>query len=144
MLVKSLQLRSLGSDMTAIAPLVYVVDDNKSVCRALQRLLESAGLKTVTFTSPQMFLDAPRPGPVSCLVLDLRMPEIDGFRLHELLAAEGSGIPTIFITAHDNPRNRAQAEKAGAIAYLMKPFDDETLLEAIWSALGEATRTRGV
>ena len=129
--------------MTTIAPVVYVVDDNESICRALQRLLESAGLKTATFTSPQTFLDAPRPQPVSCLVLDIRMPLIDGFRLHERLTAEGCSIPTIFITAHDNPKNKLKAEKAGAVAYLTKPFDDETLLGAIRSALGQARRTAG-
>ena len=121
--------------MTTIAPVVYVVDDNESICRALQRLLVSAGLETVTFTSPRMFLDAPRPQPVSCLVLDVRMPQIDGFRLHECLTAEGCSIPTIFITAHDDPNSKLKAEKAGAVAYITKPFDDETLLGAIRSAL---------
>ncbi len=127
--------------MTTIDPVVYVVDDNESICRALQRLLESAGIETVTFTSPQTFLDAPRPRPVSCLVLDIRMPQIDGFRLHERLTAEGCSIPTIFITAHDNPKNKLKAEKAGAVAYITKPFDDETLLGAIRSALGQARET---
>jgi len=132
---------SPGSFMTGTASVVYVVDDNQAVCRALQRLLKSAGFESVAFTSPQMFLDAPRPNPISCLVLDVIMPEINGYKLHELLAADGFDIPTIFMTAKDDAKSRAQAEKAGAVAYLAKPFDDEILLEAIRTALGRARKT---
>ena len=124
-----------------MVPTVYIVDDTISVCRALRRLLESAGLKTVTFTSPRAFLDMPRLGPMSCLILDIRMPEMNGFALHEHLRAEKTNIPTIFITAHDDPESRAQAEEAGAVAYLTKPFDDELLLDAIRRAFAKARRS---
>jgi FixJ family two-component response regulator len=71
------------------------------------------------------------------------MPEINGYKLHDLLAADGFDIPTIFITAQDNAKSQAQAEKAGAVAYLTKPFDDEALLEAIRTVLGNERKTAG-
>ena len=124
--------------MIHAAPVVYVVDDKAFVRRALKRLLESAGLETVTFASAQEFLQASRPAPASCLVLDIRMPGIDGFELHRLLVTEGSAPPTIFITAHDTPQTRLRAQEAGAIEYLVKPFDDEALITAIQRAFAQA------
>lgn len=119
-----------------------MVDDDEAVCRALARLLGSAGYDVMTYTSAVEFLQAPRPNPLSCLVLDIRMPAVDGLALQRLLVAEGRGIHTIFITAHDDPVTKAAALEVGAIHYLTKPFDDEALLGAIRDALSEQARPK--
>ncbi len=121
--------------MTESPPVVHVVDDDASICRALERLLRSAGYDVVTHTSVVEFLEAPRPSPPSCLVLDVRMPMVDGLTLLRRLTAEGSTIPAIFITAHDDAKTRAEAREAGGMCYLTKPFDDEAFLGAIRESL---------
>lgn len=121
--------------MSESPPLVHVVDDDVSICRALERLLKSAGYDVITHASATEFLEARRSSAPSCLVLDIRMPAVDGITLQRQLVREGAAIPTIFITAHDDPKTRAEALQAGASAYLTKPFDDEALLGAIRQAL---------
>jgi FixJ family two-component response regulator len=91
----------------------------------------------MTYTSAVEFLPPPGPTAPSCLVLDIRMPGVDGLALQRVLNAEGSTIPTIIITADDDPVTRAAAQAAGAVRYLTKPFDDEALLDAIRDALDE-------
>jgi FixJ family two-component response regulator len=116
---------------------VYVVDDDDSIRRALKRLLGSVGYHAITFESAEEFLEfAPEPGE-GCLVLDIRLPKMTGLELQKSLASRGSTYPVIFMTAHDNSRWRERAEKAGAIAYLKKPFHEQSLLDGIRLACGK-------
>jgi FixJ family two-component response regulator len=116
---------------------VYVVDDDESIRRALERLLRSAGYHALTFESAEDFLDfASGPGG-GCLVLDIRLPGMTGFDLQEKLASWGATYSVIFMTAHDNPQWQERAKKAGALAYLKKPFHEQSLLDAIQFACGK-------
>jgi FixJ family two-component response regulator len=116
---------------------VYVVDDDDSIRRALKRLLRSVGYHALTFASAEEFLKfAPEPGE-GCIVLDIRLPKMTGLDLQESLASRGSTYPVIFMTAHDNPQWRERAEKAGVVAYLKKPFHEQSLLDAIRLACGK-------
>jgi FixJ family two-component response regulator len=120
---------------------VYVVDDDVSVRRGLERLLRSAGHRVVTFGSAREFLehgDVVRP---SCLVLDIRMPGQNGLDLHETLVASGRDIPVVFITGNGDIPMAVRAMKAGAVDFLAKPFDDKELLDAVHQAIGRSTHT---
>jgi FixJ family two-component response regulator len=110
---------------------VYVVDDDESIRRALKRLLKSVGYDALTFESAEDFLDSASRLSEGCLVLDIRLPGMTGLELQEKLASLGAKYPVIIMTAHENPQWRERAEKAGAIAYLRKPFGDQSLLDAI-------------
>ena len=121
--------------MTSRSQLVAIVDDDKSVQRAIQDLMESAGLSARSFGSAEEFLEWGQRNQTACLVLDIRMPGMSGLELQAKLKAEGSLIPIIFITAHGDSKMRVQALKAGAVEVLIKPFDDEILLEKIRPAL---------
>jgi FixJ family two-component response regulator len=112
-------------------PVVFVVDDDESVRGALEGLLRSAGFHAVTFDSAEEFMNSSHCSRCACLVLDVRMPGLSGLDLQKELAASGSNIPIIFMTAHDDDRAYSQAMKLGAIAFLRKPFDDQDLLDAI-------------
>ncbi len=116
---------------------VYVVDDDESVRRALKRLLRSAGYHAITFDSAEEFIEATSCRGEGCLVLDIRLPGMTGLDLQEKLAASGAKYPVIFMTAHDNPQWQERAKKAGAVAYLRKPFDEQSLLGAIHLACSE-------
>ncbi len=93
--------------------------------------MESAGLSARCFGSAEEFLESDQRNPTACLVADIRMPGMSGLELQAQLKAEGYHIPMIFITAHDDPKTKMQAMKAGAIEFLSKPFDDEDLLEKV-------------
>ncbi len=110
---------------------VYVVDDDESIRRALKRLLRSVGHHAVTFESAEDFLESAPGGGEGCLVLDIRLQGMTGLDLQGKLSSSGAKYVMIFMTAHDKPEWRQRAKKAGAIAYLMKPFDDQPLLDAI-------------
>ena len=116
---------------------VYVVDDDESIRRALKRLLKSMGYHAVTFNSAEDFVEATSCRGGGCLILDIRLPGMTGLDLQEKLAASGARVPVIFMTAHDNPQWQQRAKEAGAIAYLKKPFDEESLLGAIHLACRE-------
>ena len=115
--------------------LVAIVDDDRSVQRALKDLMESAGLSAWGFGSAEEFLESDQRNQTACLVTDIRMPGMSGLELQAKLKAEGSGIPMIFITAHDDAKMKMLAMKAGAVEFLSKPFDDEVLLERVRAAL---------
>ena len=115
--------------------LVAIVDDDRSVQSALKDLMESAGLPAECFASAEEFLKSDRRGETACLVSDVRMPWMSGLELQAKLKAEGSRIPIIFITAHDDAKLKMQAMKAGAIGFLSKPFDDEVLLDKVRAVL---------
>lgn len=120
--------------MTNATYRIYVVDDDESARRGLGRLLRSAGFKVETFASAQEFLDQDQVGPVALLLLDVRMPGISGLELQKRLTARDSKLPIIFLTAFEDPQARSEALKSGAIAFLQKPVDETTLLEAIKQA----------
>ncbi|NLI80346.1 MAG: response regulator [Deltaproteobacteria bacterium] len=113
---------------------VLVVDDDESIRRALQRLLQSNGYRVLTFESAEAFLSSAPVTGEFCLVLDIRLPGISGLELYETLASSGIKVPVIFMTAHDNPQWQEMAEKAGATAYLRKPFGEQSLLSALHHA----------
>ncbi len=115
--------------------LIAVVDDEESVRRALQRLFRSAGLDVETFPSGAEFLEALKSHEPDCVVLDLHMPRVNGFDVQARMAEAAVSVPVIVITGHDTEESRARALGAGATAYLRKPVDDETLLEAIAAAV---------
>jgi FixJ family two-component response regulator len=119
-------------------PVVCVVDDDVSLLRALQRLLNAGGFGVTTFSSAEEFLRAPGRGNVACLVLDVHLGGLSGFELQERLVASGSRIPVLFITARDDAPTRERARLAGAIDYLRKPFDDELLLAAVHKAIRQS------
>jgi FixJ family two-component response regulator len=121
--------------MSSTSSLVYVVDDDESVRRALQRLLHSAGLRARTFPSATEFLDSGSREEDACLIADIRMPGLGGLDLQRELLAEGSTIPVIFITAFDTQETRKRARALGAVGYFRKPVDDQALLDAIRWAL---------
>jgi FixJ family two-component response regulator len=114
--------------------LVAIVDDDVYVCEAVESLLKSVGFRTATFNSARDFLDSPEFSNVSCVILDVSMPVMNGFELQRHLV-DSHPIPIIFITAR-NGDTREQALRAGAISFLTKPFSDEALIDALGSALG--------
>jgi FixJ family two-component response regulator len=118
-------------------PVVLVVDDDESVCKALERLMKSVGLDVRTFTSAESFLNLDCHNVPCCLVLYMRMPVIDGLQLQEKLARSGSQIPIIFISAHEDDRAREKGLRAGAMAFFHKPFEDQALIDAVYSAISK-------
>lgn len=114
---------------------VFVVDDDLSVRRALQRLIRSAGYSVETFASGREFLDSDPRSASGCVVLDIHLGGMSGLEVQERLAARGVRMPVIVITAHDDAMTRARVESLGAVAYVRKPFDDRVLLEAIRKAV---------
>ena len=127
--------------MTAPAAIVFVVDDDPSVRRAIQRLVESVGLHVELFGSATEFMNSSHPDVASCLVLDIRLPGISGLDFQRELLKTKQEIPTIFITAHGDIQMTVRAMKAGAVEFLTKPFRDQDLLDAIQVAL-ERDRSR--
>ena len=121
--------------MSRLEPTVYVVDDDASVRRGLQRLLRAAGYRTEVFASAREFLECGTRNGYGCLVLDVRLLGPSGFDLQATLAANGEGLPIIFITGHGDAEMAARAMKSGAVDFLSKPFDDRDLLDAIGRAL---------
>jgi FixJ family two-component response regulator len=117
------------------APVVFVVDDDASVRKALANLLCSVGLKVQTFGTAQEFLSSERPDAPGCLVLDVRLPGLSGLDLQRQLAEAGIQLPIIFITGHGDIQMSVDAMKAGAVEFLTKPFREQVLLDAIQQAV---------
>jgi len=115
--------------------IVFIVDDDPSMCEALTRLLGTVGLKTQAFETAQELLRTKRPDTPSCLVLDVRLPGLSGLDLQRELANADPPIPIVFITAHGDIPMTVQAMKAGAVEFLTKPFRDQQLLEAVQQAI---------
>lgn len=116
-------------------PTVFIVDDDQGVRQAVQDLVESVGLHAEAFATGQEFLDRKPSSRPSCLVLDVRLPQMSGLDFQRKLAEAGVQIPIIFITAHGDIPMSVRALKAGAIEFLAKPFRDQDLLDAIQQAL---------
>jgi FixJ family two-component response regulator len=115
--------------------IVYIVDDDASMCEALTRLLGTVGLRAQAFKTPQEFLGTKRPDAPSCLVLDVRLPGLSGLDLQRELANTDPPIQIVFITAHGDIPMTVQALKAGAVDFLTKPFRDQQLLDAVQQAI---------
>ncbi len=124
------------------APTVFVLDDDAAVRASIQGLLESVGLRSETFGTPQEFLRSKRPDGPSCLVLDVRLPGVNGLDFQRELADAGVQIPIIFITGHGDIPMTVRAMKSGAVEFLTKPFRDQDLLDAIHQALDRDRVTR--
>lgn len=124
--------------MGRATPLIAVVDDNDDVRIAFGRLARSAGLAMEGFASGMDFLRSIEDHEPDCVLLDLRMPGMDGFEVQAALARRHATLPVIVITAHDTAASRARAVALGACACLRKPVDDDVLLAAVAHALGTA------
>ena len=121
---------------------VAIVDDDRSLQRAIKDLMESAGLAARCYGSAEEFLESDLCDQTGCLVLDIVMPGISGLELQAKLNALGSRIPIIFITARGDAQLKTRAMKAGAMEFLSKPFDDDVLLEMVRAALRGSTPSR--
>ena len=112
-------------------PLVSIVDDDESLREALRSLIESVGFRTEVFSSGEDFLNSRSFSDTDCLIIDVRMPGMNGLQLQERLNAVHSLIPIIFISAHDDGEARSRALRAGAVDFLQKPLNEDDLLGAI-------------
>ena len=129
--------------MSAVAPMIFVVDDDPSVRRSLTRLLTSAGYTVEAFASAGEFLARERYTGPCCLVLDMRMPGLTGLELQETLAAAGRRLSIVFVTGHVDVPMSVRAMKRGAADLLTKPFDDKDLLATIQRAVAKDAQDLG-
>jgi FixJ family two-component response regulator len=116
-------------------PLISIIDDDRAVREALQRMLRSYGFSVTVFASAEEFLTSPELAQASCLIIDMWMPGMTGLALHQRLVAQGCRIPTILITARPTNGERDRAVATGVISYLAKPFSEHILLETVREAL---------
>ncbi len=121
--------------MGEVSDLICIVDDDTSVRRALGRMVRSFGFDIQLLASARDCLDGPFVDQASCLIVDVMMPDMDGFELHALLAASGRDIPTIFISGQNDQRAIIRAQSVGGVALLHKPCDANTLHDAIVQAI---------
>jgi FixJ family two-component response regulator len=117
-------------------PLIAIVDDDESVCIGMTSLMRSLGYAVNAYGSAEDFLQSQERHGASCLISDVQMPGVGGLELQQILLAEGSRLPIIFITAFPDTRVQQLAMQAGATCFLSKPFDGETLINCLESALG--------
>jgi FixJ family two-component response regulator len=127
---------------SAAAATVFVIDDDASIRAAIQGLLKSVGLRSETFGTGHEFLRSKRPDTPSCLILDVRLPGMNGLDFQRQLADAGIHIPVIFITGHGDIPMTVKAMKSGAVEFLTKPFRDQDLLDAIHHALDRDRASR--
>lgn len=111
--------------------MIFVIDDDQSMQRAFLLLLQSAGFDGKTFSSAEEFLTYSIISDADCIILDLRMPRVNGFELMEKLKSMGIQVPIICVTAFDDAGSRERARELGAAAYFTKPVDDQALIDAI-------------
>ena len=116
---------------------ISIVDDDESIRAATKGLLRSVGYEVETFASADLFLESGALRETECLILDIRMPGIDGLELQSRLNAEECHVPVIFVTAHDDTTNRQKALDAGALAVFRKPFDADEFVAAIEAAIDD-------
>ena len=128
--------------MEELTPTVYLVDDDPDLLKALERLIESVGLKVVTFLSPRKVLEDCAPDAAGCLVLDLAMPGLSGLELQRALEQRSNPLPIIFLTGRGDIATTVQAMKHGATDFLTKPVDDTELLAAIQEAMAKSQAQR--
>ena len=121
---------------------IFIIDDDNSVRRSLGRLLKAAGYQVESFASADEFLRRLPRDTVGCLVLDVQLPGMNGLELQEKLGGCQYPLPIVFITGHRDLQMHVRAMKAGASAFLAKPFGEETLLEAVEQALAESRKRK--
>ncbi len=124
-----------AKNKTLSEPLVSIVDDDVSVRRSTRRLLRCCGLRAEAFASAEDFLNSGRVAETACLLLDVRMPGMDGLELQRRLAETGRLIPTVFLSARASEEEERRALRAGAVNFLRKPVSKEALLHAIRAVL---------
>ncbi len=117
------------------APSVYVVDDDPAIRRSLERLLDAVGFRVISFATPGAFLAIADDLAMGCVLLDLRMPEMDGFEVQARLLLINPDLPVIVITAQGDVQTAVRAMKAGAVDFIEKPYSDDALIAAIESAM---------
>ena len=123
------------SEVTTAKPVAIVIDDDPSMLRALRRLISGAGFEVRTFDRPSALLKSELPGADACLVVDVHLPEMNGVELCERLVASGCALPVIMITAHGDDETRALADSAHPVAFLIKPFARDRLIDALDQAI---------
>lgn len=128
--------------MSEGAPIVFVVEDEKLVRRALERLIRAAGFAVESFASARDFLAIGRPEAPACLVLDVRLPDLSGMDLQQELIRTGNDLPIVFVTGHGDIPMTVRAMKAGAVEFLTKPFRDQDLLGAIEQGIRQSRVAR--
>jgi FixJ family two-component response regulator len=121
---------------------VSIVDDDVSVRRSTRRLLRSSGLRAEAFSSAEEFLDSEWAEQTACLILDLRMPGMNGLELQRRLVQTGNPVPVIFLSAHASEEDERSALQAGAVQFLRKPISKEALLSAIRAVLEDQAKYR--
>src|ERR1700761_5425032 len=114
---------------------IYVIDDDPAIRRSLERLLDAAGFQVASYATPKAFLDVAGSLRGGCVLLDLRMPEMDGFEVHARLRLINPNLPVIVVTAQGDVPTAVRAMKAGAVDFIEKPYSDDALIAAIESAL---------
>jgi FixJ family two-component response regulator len=129
----------LGLKVNANIIHVAVVDDDEGFLRAIGRLLRAAGFDPEAYASAEAFLNAPAQVPPDCAVFDIHLGGMSGLDLRRRLTAQGSSLPVIFVTAHDEPATRDEAQQVGCSAYLRKPVPGKALIEAINKAVDATT-----
>ena len=128
--------------ITGFTPTVFVIDDDASVRKSLSRLLRSLGFEVETFAAAELFLKRDPYDGVGCIILDIRMPGLDGIGLQDQLSKADYSMPIIFITGHGDIPMSVRAMKKGAVDFLPKPFDDEELLQAVKKAIEKDIQAR--
>ena len=117
------------------SPLVAIVDDDELFRRSIERLVRAAGFRVETFGSAEDFLDSADLDQTACAILDMKLPGMNGLDLQQRLITSSRPMPIVFVSAHDEAVTRANALRAGAIAFLKKPFDNSTLLDALHQSI---------
>jgi FixJ family two-component response regulator len=121
---------------------IFLIDDDPAVLRALRRLFRTHGFDVEAFESPQLFLDHPRPDGPSCLILDMRMPDLSGLDVQQMVKGRGDDIPIVFLSGASDVPKTAQAMRSGALDFLVKPADEAQLLDAVTRALARDVQQR--
>jgi FixJ family two-component response regulator len=121
---------------------IFLIDDDPAVLRALRRLFRTHGFVVEVFESPESFFDHPRPDGPSCLILDMRMPEMSGLDVQQMVKRRGDDIPIVFLSGASDVPKTAQAMRSGALDFLVKPADEAQLLDAVTRALAHDVRQR--
>lgn len=129
--------------MSSSVPVVYIVEDDMSFRTSIERLLRASGFETISFERAEEFLSEPALQRPACLLLDIQLPSMDGFKLQETLGARGISLPIVFMTGHGSIQMGVQAIKRGAADFLPKPFDTAELQAAILAAIARDTETLG-
>ena len=122
-------------------PIISIIDDDDSMRCAMKSLVTSLGLRVHTFRSAEEFLHSPRVDDTSCLITDLQMPGLSGVELQSLLVAQARHMPTILVTAFPEERMRNRAMQAGALGFLSKPFESQTLIKLIEKAIATGRKS---